>query len=317
MVQKFSIVITAFLFLLSFEGYSNPIPSIIKIAPYGNSITQAAGDHQSYRYPLWKKLIDANISFDFVGSMNTNFGGNPLRADYKGKKFDQDHEGHWGWRADELLRDMDKWLVNYTPDMVLFHIGTNDCIQNQDVNSTISELTQIVTKLRNDNKNVVIFMATLIPCNASSQAATNVNNLNTKIKTLVEQLSTQQSPVILVDQNSGIASSDLYDGVHPGLNGEEKMAQKWFDAISKYLVTPTIENVSSSNSRNKNEIPSYQLKLNCSQNAQQENSMSNTNGTTFDLLGKTLNEVIQAPNKPNGILIVSDPINRNKKWAGR
>jgi lysophospholipase L1-like esterase len=310
MIQKLLTIVTVFLFLSSVGGYSNPIPSTIKIAPYGNSITQAAGDHQSYRYPLWKKLIDANISFDFVGSMNTNFGGNPVRADYKGKKFDLDHEGHWGWRADEILRDMDKWLANYTPDMVLFHIGTNDCIQNQDVNSTISELTQIVTKLRNDNKNVVIFMATLIPCN---QVASRINDLNSKIKTLATQLNTQQSPIVLVDQNSGIVPSDQYDGIHPGPTGEEKMAQKWIDAISKYLATPTIENVSSSTSRNYNETPSYQLKLNCSQNAQQENSMLNTNGTTFDLLGKTTNEGIQAPNKPNRILIVSDPTNSNKK----
>lgn len=245
--------------------------------------------------------------------MNTNWNGNPVRADYKGKKFDPDNEGHWGWRADEILRDMDKWLANYTPDMVLFHIGTNDCIQNQDVNSTVSELTQIVTKLRNDNKNVVIFMATLIPCNASAQASTNVNNLNTKIKTLAGQLSTQQSPIVLVDQNSGIVSSDQYDGIHPGPTGEEKMAQKWFDAISKYLATRTVENVSLSALRNNNESPSYQIKLNCSQNASKENSMSSTNGTTFDLLGKTANEGIQAPNKPNGVFIVSDPVNSNKR----
>jgi hypothetical protein len=307
MAQKLLTIVTAFLFLIFFEGYSNPQSSVIKIAPYGNSITQAASDHQSYRYPLWKKLIDANISFDFVGSMNTNFGGSPARADYKGKKFDPDHEGHWGWRADELLRDMEKWLANYTPDMVLFHIGTNDCIQNQDVNSTISELTQIVTKLRNDNKNVVIFMATLIPCN---QVASRINDLNSKIKTLATQLNTQQSPIVLVDQNSGIVSSDQYDGIHPGPTGEEKMAQKWFDAISKYLATRTIENVSTSTLRNNNQTPSYQIKLNYSQNALQENSMSNTNGATFDLLGKTTNVGIQDPDRPDGVFIVSDPVNK-------
>jgi outer membrane murein-binding lipoprotein Lpp len=214
------------------------LPAVITIAPYGNSITQAANNQQSYRYQLWKKLIDANISFDFVGTMNSNNGGNPTtRVDYKGKQFDPDHEGHWGWRADEILNSMGTWLTKYTPDMVLFHIGSNDCIQNQDLNSTINELTQIVSKLRSDNKNVIIFMATLIPCNASTQAATNVNNLNAKIKTLVTQLNTDTSPVILVDQNSGITSSDLYDGVHPGPTGEAKMAQKWFDAINKFITT--------------------------------------------------------------------------------
>jgi lysophospholipase L1-like esterase len=309
MISKVLILLTAHLLFLLCTAFSNPIPGTIKIAPYGNSITQAAGDHQSYRYPLWKKLIDANIAFDFVGSMNTNFGGNPVRADYNGKKFDLDHEGHWGWRADSILMQMDKWLSNYTPDMVLFHIGTNDCIQNQDVNSTIGELTQIVSKLRNDNKNVVIFMATLIPCNI---AESRINDLNGKIKTLAGELSTQESPIVLVDQNSGITSGDLYDGIHPNTSGEEKMAQKWFDAISQYLVTAAIEKVSSSTHRNTN-TNSYQMKLNCSQNTTPENSMSITNGTAFDLLGKATNGVIQTPHKPNGVFIVSDPIEINKK----
>jgi len=61
--------ITICVWLTARNCYPGSSQEIIKIAPYGNSITQAAGDHQSYRYPLWKKLIDAEIPFDFIGSM--------------------------------------------------------------------------------------------------------------------------------------------------------------------------------------------------------------------------------------------------------
>ena len=46
------------------------------ILPLGNSITQADTSHDSYRYPLWKKLIDAQLgnTTRFTGSMLNFFG---------------------------------------------------------------------------------------------------------------------------------------------------------------------------------------------------------------------------------------------------
>jgi hypothetical protein len=306
--RLFSLIIISSL-LLPFSSYASSfqLPATISIAPYGNSITQAANTQQSYRYQLWKKLIDANVSFDFVGSMNTNYGGNPTRADYQGKKFDMDHEGHWGWRADQILNDMGTWLTKYTPDMVLFHIGSNDCIQNQDLNSTVNELTQIVTKLRADNKNVIIFMATLIPCNASTQAAANVNNLNVKIKALVTQLNTEASPVILVDQNTGITSSDLYDGIHPNANGEAKMAQKWFDAISKYITTTNsyVKNYFKSNSSSLTTTP--QSFVTFTGNAEQRHdAIQNNNGTITTISGKKASKSTRDNNSAGNVMIMQD-----------
>jgi hypothetical protein len=278
----------------------------ITIAPYGNSITQAAGDRQSYRYPLWKKLIDANIAFDFVGSMNTNFGGNPSRPDYKGKKFDMDHEGHWGWRADEILNksgdNINNWLTRYTPDMVLLHIGTNDCIQGQNKDGTLDEIKQIIGKLRADNPNVVIFLANLIPCNSASAS---VNDLNSGIKPLATQLTTTVSPVIFVDQNTGInPQTDLYDGIHPGPTGEEKMAQKWFDAIKTYLAAVRLNrNVNSKGSRYSVTGPVQRFELILPQSSMAGNSPLPTEGYMIDLLGKTIARSMTAGTKSSGVYI--------------
>ncbi|NLE02185.1 MAG: cellulose-binding protein [Fibrobacter sp.] len=287
--------------LLARDAYQQ---NIIKIAPYGNSITQAAGNQQSYRYPLWKKLIDANIAFDFVGSMNSNFGGNPSRPDYKGKKFDMDHEGHWGWRADEILGKMDTWLQNYTPDMVLMHIGTNDCIQGQDNNGTIGEITQIVGKLRKDNPKVVIFMANLIPCNASGTPP-RINDINPKIKTLANQLNTEASPIIFVDQNTGIQSSDLYDGIHPQASGEEKMAQKWFNAISNYLTATKAQNYAIYSSRVTASGPANRFELVCPQISNKNRELLSPDGVITNLLGKKISVGIKAGKLPDGFYVIS------------
>src|SRR4051812_47069722 len=81
------------------------------ILPLGDSFTQGRkGDGQpdtvscdaaveSYRYPLWKMLVDAGVDtqVDFVGSLVGGFEGDPPWPDYRGKRFDREHEGHWGW----------------------------------------------------------------------------------------------------------------------------------------------------------------------------------------------------------------------------
>jgi lysophospholipase L1-like esterase len=120
-------------------GRSQPI----YILPLGDSITQANNNHRSYRYDLWVKLLDEGVNFDFVGSQNSNHNGNPNWSEYNGHSFDQDHEGHWGWRADELLASLPQWLQEYTPDIVLLHAGTNDAGNNNSTESTVSELKEI------------------------------------------------------------------------------------------------------------------------------------------------------------------------------
>jgi len=202
----------------------------VKIMPLGNSITQADNSHYSYRYNLWQKLNNSGsgVSFDFVGSMNTNFNGSPA---FPNAGFDRDHEGHWGWFADQLLNGLPGWLANYTPDVVLLHAGSNDAFNFHSTSSTVAELEQIIDVLRADNSRVIILLAKLIPVN-NPPLNTNIIALNAQIAGIVSRKNSPVSPVILVDQNTGFnAASDTYDGVHPNSSGEEKMAQKWFDAI--------------------------------------------------------------------------------------
>ncbi|NLG19556.1 MAG: cellulose-binding protein [Fibrobacter sp.] len=280
------LLVTLCSFLLSPDVHSDTMQDIIKIAPYGNSITQADGSHQSYRYPLWKKLIDANIAFDFVGTMNTNFSGNPNRPDYKGKRFDADHEGHWGWRVDQILQNINNWLNQYTPDMVLMHLGTNDCIQGQTISETLNEIKQIIEKLRNDNPSVVIFMANLIPCNAQGTPP-RITEINNRIKPLAEELTSESSPIIFVDQYSGINSSELYDGIHPNAVGEEKMATKWFDAIDGYLASTRTKNIAPF-ARVSSQKSAYRIELVCSPDGHEWSRKFSRSSPVIDLMGKRM-----------------------------
>lgn len=204
--------------------------SPIKIMAIGDSITQADSGHQSYRYPLWKKLVDTGIAFDMVGSMSGNFKGDPDWPDYKLMAFDRDHQGYWGFRVDEILTEIDSWLGQNTPDVALIHLGTNDIFQTQSVSGTLDELTQLIARFRVSNTQVTLLLAQVIP---SKFHNAELDALNIGIADLVRILNTPESPIHLVDIGSGFdPEADTYDGVHPNESGEAKMADIWVEGLT-------------------------------------------------------------------------------------
>lgn len=256
--RKQAYILIPFL-LLSFKSYPQSQP--IRIMPLGDSITQGNKKLTSYRYPLWMKLIDAGVNFEFVGSQTENEGGSPPFQDHKGQSFSNRNEGHWGWRADEILNgrngnNIAKWAEAHTPDFVLLHLGTNDLFQKQSIESTLTDLRQIVGVLREKNPAVLIFLAQLIPADPKDRYLQEVSEIiplfNAQLPNLVTSLNINSrypdSQVILVDQNTGFdpaknpkavaGRGDTYDGLHPNKLGEAKMAQVWFEAILNEVIIP-------------------------------------------------------------------------------
>ena len=201
-----------------------------RIMPLGDSITEAFTGHASYRYWLWKNLQQSNYDVDFIGGQSGVANGPPLFSD-----FDQDHEGHSGWRADQIRDSAVAWATANRPDVVLLHAGTNDLLQSQSVNSTSTEIGQIIDRLRTVNANVTVLLARIIPA-----SNINVQQLNNSIGNLATSKNTAQSRVIAVDQYTGFSvTSDLYDGIHPNQSGEQKMSGKWYTAMTGVLPPPT------------------------------------------------------------------------------
>ncbi len=209
----------------------------LRILPLGNSITQAenigSNNYNSYRRELYFDLgtmITAPDTFDFIGSQNTAYDNVP----FPDSDFDPDHEGHWGFNADEIASNLGSWLTNLdTPDMVLMHLGTNDCADGESIVSTIAELELIIDELRTFNPQVTTFIAQVIP---SPSLDVCLNELNDSIPDLAMRKDLPNSKVIVVDQNTGFnAATDTYDNLHPNLLGEDKIAARWFSAIETFI----------------------------------------------------------------------------------
>ncbi|MGB3150760.1 MAG: putative Ig domain-containing protein [Maribacter sp.] len=260
--------------------------SILKVLPLGNSITEGEDVHASYRRVLWNELKDDGYNIDFVGSKF--FSGFFDLLPPEGDLFDMHHEGHSGWDTNNIISGagfdpgrgtLSTWLNGYTPDAVLLHLGTNDVFNCRTNSQVLSDMDTIISLLRADNPNVVIFLAKIVPmgnssilgfddtyCNNGQTLSQMVTSLNNALTSYVPTKDTPHSPVILVDQNSNISvTADMYDGIHPNGQGEEKMAQKWFDAIQNHFGTPP--NITSSSpgqtvSRTTGQNFSYQLTAN-------------------------------------------------------
>lgn len=257
MISLYSLIkhaLAGFLALL-FIAFSNQEvwAQTIKIQPLGNSITHSIDSLFSYRYHLWKMLLDDGFNFDFVGTLEDNKNGNPEWPQHLGQFFDQDHEGHSGWTTFEIwwgrssepdAGKLSEWLQDYTPDISLIHLGTNDINQGVHTNSITEAIVinnyinyrygTLINVLRAGNPNIVIFIAQIIPRNDSARNYWT-DFYNSQLPTLQISKYSPTSPIIIVDQNTGFDEiADTYDGVHPNASGEEKMARKWRDAIIDY-----------------------------------------------------------------------------------
>jgi acyl-CoA thioesterase I len=203
----------------------------VRIMPLGDSITQSFSPLNSYRYYLWQVLVNQSYSVDFVGSMNGVANGPPGNPD-----FDMDHEGHAGWRADEILANIQVWATQASPDIVLLHIGTNDLCQGQSADSTVVDIGNIIDVLRMVNPKIQILLAQLIGQAPFANCGSPL--LNAKLPTLVDDKNTARSPITLVDQYTGFDPSTMtFDGLHPNAIGDWRMADRWFEKLVPVLQT--------------------------------------------------------------------------------
>ncbi|GIH08290.1 lipase [Rhizocola hellebori] len=189
----------------------------VRIMPLGDSITDGFNVPGGYRIGLWQRLAAAGTLTDFVGSgVNgpANLG-------------DHDHEGHSGWRIDQLDANIVGWIRAANPRTILLHIGTNDIGQNFDVPNAPARLSALIDKIRVNAPLVELFVAQLVPRSNAGQEAQS-QTFNAALPGIVAQKGPRTH---LVDQHTGFTTADLADGLHPNAGGYDKMAARWYAAM--------------------------------------------------------------------------------------
>jgi len=231
-------IFLSLLILITFSTIACDRPSAqapVRIMPLGNSITQGDMNHPTYRYELWKMLKRDGYAVDYVGTLRTNYNG-----DNPAKDFDLDHEGHWGWRADQILngipgqKKLSDFMQHSMPDIVLMHLGSNDIFQGDSIDLIIGELKEIIRTLRSSNNAIVILIAQILPV-ANKSLNTRISLLNKEIEKL-PSFTGPSSQLIVVNHFEGFDPyRHTYDGVHPNRAGEKRMADAWYESLRPVL----------------------------------------------------------------------------------
>lgn len=208
-----------------------PEKTPIKIMPLGDSITDGYNFPGGYRINLWRELNNRGYQIQFVGSLSNGPDSLP----------NQNHEGHSGWRIDQINLYMKVWLQKAKPDLILLTIGTNDIVQNYQVKTAPERLNNLIDDIFQELPKVEILVASLPPIEV---AAVNkqVNEYNRAIAAMVERRQRQGDRLKLVDLNSALNFDDLEDTVHPNGQGHSKMAKVWEKALVPLLENQLIGN---------------------------------------------------------------------------
>lgn len=226
-----------------------------RILPLGDSITQGGQSHASWRHALHQQLTGAGYHIDFVGTQSQIFGGDPPNLTWYPNyltTFDRDHEGHWGWRTDQIEAVIAAVAGATQPDIVLIHLGTNDIGQQgaAGVVNADANLRLVIGAIRAARPTVTLLLAEVVPIGPGTSYFANaaqVAPLNAAIRAIGVELDTPASRVIVVDQNTGYNTSVLMqgDGLHPNTAGEAFLAANWAQALAPFLLPgnppPTVQ----------------------------------------------------------------------------
>jgi len=128
----------------------------VKIMPLGDSLTSGYSVPtylSGYRDRLYSQLIDAGYAPDFVGTqVDTQNLALP----------DPNHEGHGGYRIDQIASEASGWLASVAdPDVILLIIGTNDFTQDNNPAGAPDRLANLITQISSLRPNAKIFLGNL------------------------------------------------------------------------------------------------------------------------------------------------------------
>ena len=218
--------------------------------PLGDSITWGCGngvlphepddgceaDAASYRIPVCQALEQANISITTLGSRSAGPASSPAawRA----------HEGHPGWRIDELAAIAPQWAA-LAPQVVTFLVGANDCLQGDGAPTAIARMAALLNTTRSllpASSKVLVGSMLDVPDGAAKDCQVALNAALPALVKLADGGRGAFSYVPVAEGTVGVCGNDkttysIGDGVHPNAAGHARVASV-FALYMRYVLCP-------------------------------------------------------------------------------
>jgi len=231
-MKTFKLLLTFFICLIAAESQAEQI----KIMPLGDSITFGIGpsdllqDLNGYRRDLWNLLRSSGYDVDFVGSLSN------------GTFIENQHEGHSGYRDDQIATYVYGYLNDNPANIILLHIGTNGLAESE--NDVVRILNEINRYEDNKAVKIHVIIARIInqscitdnsPCVGSYTTTVFNKNVATMVQSRIDS-GDNLLHIVDMEVDAGLnyhlttdnPAGDMADNLHPHYSGYAKMADKWF-----------------------------------------------------------------------------------------
>jgi lysophospholipase L1-like esterase len=195
----------------------------LRIMPLGDSITFGSGSptKSSYRVDLYRRLGQAGVAVDFVGS---------VRSGAAGSGADLDHEGHPGLRIGQVAERLDGWLATYQPDVVLLHLGTNDTHTDARAVGAPARLSALIDQITAARPDAHVFVSRIVGAQDAPDHGAQQRRI-TAFNAAVPGIVAGRGPRVHLVDHSLIDEADLADKLHPNDHGYAKMSALWYRAL--------------------------------------------------------------------------------------
>ncbi|MEI5097711.1 SGNH/GDSL hydrolase family protein [Streptomyces sp. PmtG] len=205
--------------------------------PLGDSITRGVGsanDSLGYRKELRQALADHTDSLDFVGSLKHGDG-----------TFDGDHEGHSGWRIDELTDnagypegDLDTWLPAAKPNVITLMAGTNDLNRGAPTTpqGARDRMDTLLGKIHAMSPDTTVVLGSIPPTDPATRWGrfqSLFDAYNKLLPPLVDSWQSKGMKIRFADM-SAVNTNDMKggDGLHPTPSGYTKIADAFYEGVA-------------------------------------------------------------------------------------
>lgn len=216
-----------------------------KLMPVGDSITLGKDTVTGgYRSVLYEWLTASGYAITYVGKGDD---GDPANATVTSSKMTtpSSHEGYGSFRTDMILNGgsaekrtappLKETLAKYRPDIVLLMIGTNDIIQDKDLEHLNERMEKLIATVLESDSNITLLVASIAPIRHPKWAGkeSQVMAFNAAVQAMVARHKALHHKIDFVDVHASLEKEGLSgDGVHPNQGGYRKIAGAWYQALT-------------------------------------------------------------------------------------
>ncbi|KAI0137960.1 carbohydrate esterase family 3 protein [Hypoxylon sp. NC0597] len=203
----------------------NDVP--LRIMALGASIVkgETSPGYLGFRKPMRDELVGLGFTVNMVGSVRLgDFVDNDVEA-YGGKKIKEMH-------------DYAKKIVPKTlPNVFVINLGTNNLLQNKDVDKVGQQMEDMINYLLTASKQSTVILSTMLT-NKVPNLEPTVLDMNRQYRDIMKTFEAEGKPVVLAEMHpseggSGVPTANEIgpDGSHPTVKGYEMMGHIFVQAI--------------------------------------------------------------------------------------